>query len=36
MSTTTVGAPEKGATQARAKSPKASTRGMWLPYLGIA
>jgi multiple sugar transport system permease protein len=33
--TTTVGAPQQGAAQTRPKSPKASKRGMWLPYLGI-
>jgi multiple sugar transport system permease protein len=34
--TSTVSAPKQDQAAVRAASPKASTRGMWLPYLGIA
>ena len=35
MSTSTIGAPQQTDPGGPPKSPRASTRGMWLPYLGI-
>lgn len=35
MSTTTIGAPQQTDPGGTPKSPRASTRGMWLPFLGI-